>query len=77
MKRAKTAKRLFTAMGLVLSHLMCAHIAYAYCNMWWLGKTSLTSAPPRVVFFFMIPYGAGIAVCALLAWMLGKRAKQA
>ena len=60
-------RNLFVALGLVLSHLACAHVSYAYCNSWWLGKTALTSAPPTVAFLFLIPYGAGVLICTVLA----------
>lgn len=55
----------FSILAVLLSDIMCAHIAYAYCDMKWATEYYLTSAPAWVVFIFAIPYLVGIAVCVL------------
>ncbi len=57
---------LFFVIALVLSHVMCAVIAYEYCNMVW-GQTQGWSAPPESALVLAIPYLIGIGLCLILA----------
>ena len=56
-----------------MSNVMCASVAYSYCNMQWGIKYSCYSAPASVAFLLIIPYAVGISICAVLAWIFNKR----
>lgn len=76
MKKYKILSYIFTALALILSHLMCITIAYDYASMLWCGRYGLNSAPASVVFLLIIPYGIAILICALVAYLLHRKAKQ-
>jgi hypothetical protein len=57
----------FWVLALILSHLMCAAVAYRYCDMLWGIRYAGYSAPAETAFFLIIPFAAGIAVSVLLA----------
>ena len=63
----------FTVLALLLSHLMCAVVAYNYCALWWGGRYAGWSFPPRVAFTLLIPYSAAIIVCLALAWLFRRK----
>lgn len=73
MKSTKPLSRLFAVLALALSHLMCITVAYGYCEMQWGIRFACYSAPAWVAFLGAIPYAAGIAICAVLAWFLRRR----
>lgn len=73
MKKYKYPSHVFTILAILLSDAMCATAAYAYCNMQWGIQYCGYSAPAGVAFLFIIPYAAGIAVCAILASAFYKR----
>ena len=77
MKRYQTLSRLFAALILRLSHVMCAAVAYDYCSLQWGGQYACYSAPPDVAFLLCIPFGAGILICALLAVFFHKKHQKA
>ncbi len=62
----KNWSALFTGIALVLSHVMCAVVAYEYCNMIW-GQAQGWSAPPETALALAIPYLIGIGLCMILA----------
>ena len=66
---------LFFVLTLLLSHVMCAVVAYNYASLLWCGKYGLCSAPASTAFLLMIPYGIGIIICAALAWLFHKKAR--
>ena len=70
----KVSNLLFVA-ALVLSHLMCIVVAYNYRDMLCGIQHSCYSAPAWVAFLDIIPYGLGIIVCVLLAYLLRRKAK--
>ena len=70
----KVSNLLFVA-ALVLSHLMCIVVAYNYSDMLCGIQHSCYSAPASVAFLGIIPYGLGIIVCVLLAYLLRRKAK--
>lgn len=70
----KVSNLLFVA-ALVLSHLMCIVVAYNYRDMLCGIQHSCYSAPAWVAFLGIIPYGLGIIVCVLLAYILRRKAK--
>lgn len=66
---------LFLVLTLLLSHVMCAVVAYDYASLFWCGKYGLCSAPASTAFLMMIPYGIGSIICAALAWLFRKKAR--
>lgn len=70
MKKYKRLSCLFGVLAVLLSHVMCAAVAYNYCSLQWsIGN----SAPPSVAFLLCIPYGGGIILCAALAWFFYRK----
>ncbi len=75
----KTYKALvigFLVIALLLSHIMCAHVAFAYCDLLWGIKHAGYSVPAYVAFFLSIPYVFGIIVALILAQVFWKKAKR-
>ena len=70
MKNCKRLSHLFIALAVLLSDVMCASVAYSYCN---LQLCPECSAPAWVAFWWVIPYGTGIAICAALARIFHKK----
>lgn len=70
MKYYKRLSQAFTVLAVLLSIIMCVHVAYDFFTLlgcYW------CSAPAWVAFLFCIPYGIGIAICAALARFLRKK----
>lgn len=76
MKDPRRLARLFAALAVLLSDVMCAAVAYNYCALEWGGRYAGYSAPASIAFLLCIPYGAGIALCAAAAWLFGKKAQK-
>ena len=72
----KTLANVLFAAAILLSNVMCAHVAYLYramlCGIEHMGY----SAPANVAFLYAIPYAIGIAVCLIVGIVLKKKAKQ-
>lgn len=66
---------LFIVLAVILSDVMCAVVAYSYCDLVWGGKYAGYSAPPSTAFAFAIPFLIAIAVCLAVAYMLRKKGK--
>lgn len=73
MKKYKRLAWLFAALAIVLSHVMCAAVAYNYCTLQWCGQYRGCSAPAGTAFLLCIPYGTGMIICAVLACLFAKR----
>ena len=58
----KRLSRLFAVLTLLLSHTMCAVVAYNYGYLLH-GAYVGTSAPAYVAFFYAIPFLALMAIC--------------
>ena len=69
----KTLSAIFWILAVILSDVMCAVVAYNYCDMAWGIRYAGYSAPASTAFILAIPYGIGIAVCILLAVLLKKK----
>lgn len=65
---------LFAALAVLLSDVMCAVVAYNYCELLWGGKYAGYSAPASTAFLLAVPYALAIAACAALAVVFRKRA---
>ena len=74
MGKSKFIPITFIIIALVISHIMCIHITYAYSNMLWGIEHAGYSAPVDVAFFLIIPYMAGIIVSLAIALAFRKRA---
>lgn len=57
----------FAVLAILLSDVMCAAVAFSYCDMLWGIRYASYSAPASTAFLLVIPYAAAIAVCAALA----------
>ena len=64
---------LFTILALLLSHLMCAVVAFNYCDMLWGIRYSCYSAPAWTAFLLVLPYSIGIVICTILAFLFHKK----
>ena len=64
---------IFGILAVLLSDIMCARVAYDYCNLLWGGKYAGYSAPPDVAFLLAIPYAIGIVICVILALIFRKK----
>lgn len=73
MKNCQSLSYLFAALAVLLSNVMCAAVAYSYCNMQWGIRYSGYSAPASVAFLLCIPYGAGIVICASAACFFDRK----
>ena len=76
-KRYKRLVCLFAALAILLSNAMCAAAAYTYCSLQWGGRSAGYSAPASAAFSLCVPYGAGIAICAAIAWSFHQRGQRA
>ena len=74
MKRCKLYSIGFIIIALIISHIMCIHVAYAYSNMLWGIEYAGYSAPANVAFFLIIPYMIGVIIALVIALVFRKRA---
>ncbi len=70
----KKLSTLFTILAILLSNIMCAVVAWNYCDMLWGIKYAGYSAPASTAFLSAIPFVVGIAVCVWLALHFRRRA---
>ena len=71
----KTVSKLFIILAVILSNIMCAVVAYNFCDMQWGIKYAGYSAPANTAFLYAIPYGIGIIVCIIIAVVLKKKTR--
>lgn len=71
----KKLSNLLLVAALILSHLMCVVVAYNYRDMLCCIEHELCSAPAWVAFLYTIPFGIGIIVCVVLAFLFRRKAK--
>lgn len=64
---------IFGTLAVLLSDIMCAVIAYNYCDLLWGGKYAGYSAPASTAFVYAIPYAIGIIVSLVLAIVFRKK----
>lgn len=70
----KTLSTAFFISAVILSDIMCAVIAYNYCNLLWGIKYAGYSAPAETAFLTAVPFALCIAVCVILAIYFRHRA---
>ena len=63
----------FGILAVLLSDIMCAVVAYNYCDMLWGGQYLLYSAPASTAFVYAIPFVIGIIVCVVLSLTFRKK----
>ncbi len=73
MKKYKAFSMIFAVLAVLLSDIMCAVVAFKYCDLSWGGRYFGYSAPASTAFCLAIPYIAGIAVCISLTCFFHKR----
>ena len=73
MKKYKDMACFFAALAFLLSNVMCAVVAYNYCDLQWGGQYAGYSVPSSAAFLYSIPYGIGIIICVILAWIFSKK----
>lgn len=69
----KALSTVFWLLAVLLSDIMCAVVAYNYCDMVWGIKYASYSAPAWTAFLVAIPYAVGIVVCVVLAIVFKKK----
>lgn len=67
--------RLLTAIAILLSDVMCATVAFCYRDMLCGIEHLCYSAPASVAFLYAIPFGIGIVICSLAAYLLHKKSR--
>lgn len=65
---------IFGVLAVILSDIMCAVVAYNYCDLLWKIEYAGYSVPASTAFLYVIPYGISIVICAVLAIVFNKRA---
>ena len=73
MRKYKRLTYVFATLAMLLSNVMCAAVAYSYCTLQLGGQYAGYSAPADTAFLLCIPYGAGTAICAVLAWIFAQK----
>ncbi len=64
---------IFSTLAVLLSDIMCAVVAYNYCDLLWGGQYAGYSAPASTAFVYVIPYAIGIIVSVVLAIIFRKK----
>lgn len=75
MKKFRIISWVFSAAAILLSNVMCALVAYSYCDMIYGIKYKCYSAPASTAFLLAIPFLFGIIICSMLALIFYKKAK--
>lgn len=57
----------------LLSDFMCWQVGYAYAA---LKNCQSCAAPASTAFLLCVPYGAGIGICGILAWLFWRRSRR-
>ena len=65
---------LFIALAVLLSDVMCAVVAFGYRDMLCGIEHAGYSAPAGTAFLYAVPFGIGIILCVLAAFVLYKKA---
>ena len=69
----KKTSILFTVIALVLSHVMCAVVAFAYRGVICDIEHAGFSAPAEIAFIYAVPFLVGIIICSILAVVFMKK----
>ena len=63
----------FIILAVLLSDIMCAVVAYNYCDMQWGIQYAGYSAPAWTAFLLGIPFFIGVVVCIALSIFFKKK----
>lgn len=69
----KSLATLFWIVAVLLSDMMCAVVAYNYCDLLWGAKYAGYSAPACTAFIYAVPFGIGIIISIMLAIIFSKK----
>ena len=69
----KILSKVFGVLAILLSDVMCAVVAYNYCDMLWGIKHAGYSAPAWIAFLSAIPFAIAIVVCIFVSLFLKKK----
>ncbi len=69
----KKLTNLLVFLAVILSDIMCAVVAYNYCNLKWCGEVAGGSAPASTAFIYIIPFAIAIAAVLAVAYALRKK----
>ena len=72
----KKASIVLIVIAVLLSDLMCAVVAYVYCDMLCGIEYMGYSAPANVAFLYAIPFLIAIVICIVLAVIFYRKAKK-
>lgn len=72
----RVASVVCAVLAILLSDVMCAVVAYNYCFLQWGAVYEGFSAPADVAFLYAVPFGAGIVLCSVLAWVFHTKVKR-
>ena len=73
MKRFGALAVSYIVAAIILSNIMCAHVAFQYSKMLWGIKYAGYSAPASTAFLLAISYALGIIICLILARVFWKK----
>lgn len=71
----KILSRIFGLLAILLSDVMCAVVAYGYCDILWGSRYAGYSAPASAAFLYAVPYAIGIAICVALAIVFKRKSR--
>ena len=71
----KKLSTIFIILAILLSDVMCAVIAYNYCDLLWGGKYAGYSAPANTAYIYAIPFVIGMIICLALALLFRKKSQ--
>lgn len=71
----KKISYIFAALAILLSDIMCAVVAYNYCDLLCGIEHAGFSAPASLALLHAIPFAIGIIACVVLAIIFRKKAK--
>lgn len=66
----------FIVVSIILSNVMCANVAFEYCNMLCGIKYAGYSAPANIAFLIAIPYAIGILVCIIFSYVFWRKSNR-
>ncbi len=65
---------IFGTLAVLLSDIMCAVVAYHYCNLLWGKELAGYSAPAGTAFVYAMPFAIAILISVVLAIVFRKKA---
>ena len=72
----KRLRNLCIGLALVLSHGMCAAVAFAYRDLLCAGAHEGFSAPPELAFLYAVPFAAALLLLMGLAYAFHRKTKK-